>query len=148
MRYHIPCTALGLALAAAAPAAHAQTVITRQVVGQPVETVRTVTTTRTVQPITRRRVVTTRRTVVTERVVPAAPAVVAAPPLYDIVAPPPAPDVNDDPYDSAPLYDTVVQTPAPVAPGPTVPFYRYVYQPDRILVIDPATGIAIEALPR
>jgi hypothetical protein len=29
-----------------------------------------------------------------------------------------------------------------------VPAYRYVYQPDRILVIEPATGIAVQALPR
>jgi hypothetical protein len=29
-----------------------------------------------------------------------------------------------------------------------LPSYRYVYEPDRILVIDPATGIAIQALPR
>jgi len=26
--------------------------------------------------------------------------------------------------------------------------YRYVYEPDRILVIDPATNIAVQAIPR
>ncbi len=26
--------------------------------------------------------------------------------------------------------------------------YRYVYQPDRILVIDPVTGTAVRAIPR
>jgi hypothetical protein len=29
-----------------------------------------------------------------------------------------------------------------------MPAYRYVYEPDRILVIDPVTGIAVQALPR
>lgn len=28
------------------------------------------------------------------------------------------------------------------------PDYQYVYEPDRILVVDPRTGIAIQALPR
>jgi hypothetical protein len=76
----------------------------------------------------------------------------------DYAAPVPAPG----PYVSQPVYDTV--TPAPVAPAPAVvpvapvaapvavgtavPFYRYVYQPDRILVIDPNTGIAVQAIPR
>ena len=32
--------------------------------------------------------------------------------------------------------------------GSAVPAYRYVYQDDRILVIDPNTGIAIQAIPR
>jgi len=26
--------------------------------------------------------------------------------------------------------------------------YRYVYEPDRILVIDPTTNIAVQAIPR
>jgi len=60
-----------------------------------------------------------------------------------------------------PLYDTVVAAPAPVvattpvvatAPivsvGAVVPQYNYVYQPDRILVIDPASDTAIQAIPR
>jgi hypothetical protein len=29
-----------------------------------------------------------------------------------------------------------------------MPAYQYVYQPDRILVVDPMTGIAMQALPR
>jgi hypothetical protein len=56
---------------------------------------------------------------------------------------------------SRPLYDEVVTRPA----VPTVidngsilatqPYlYRYVYQSDRILVIDPATGEAIQSIPR
>jgi hypothetical protein len=32
--------------------------------------------------------------------------------------------------------------------GAPVLFYRYVYEPDRILVIDPSTGIAVQAIPR
>jgi hypothetical protein len=33
--------------------------------------------------------------------------------------------------------------------GPVaMPTYRYVYQPDRILVIDPYTNIAVQAIPR
>jgi hypothetical protein len=29
-----------------------------------------------------------------------------------------------------------------------MPMYRYVYETDRILVIDPHTGIAVQAIPR
>jgi hypothetical protein len=62
-----------------------------------------------------------------------------------------------------PLYDTVaapaVAAPAPVVAGTAViddgavvatqPYtYRYVYEPDRILVIDPASGIAVQSIPR
>ena len=197
MQIHIPCTALGLALAAVAPAAHAETIVTRQIVSQPVETVRTVTVTRTVRPVIHRRVVVTRRTTVSQHVVPAAPAPApavvatryprpiydavapapAAPPIvtsypryprpvYDVVAPvPPAPVVTAYPrpvYDAVapalapavaePVADeTVIAPGAPVPPdaaGPPMPTYHYVYQWDRILVIDDATGIAVQALPR
>ncbi|MGA8611741.1 MAG: hypothetical protein WB760_08475, partial [Xanthobacteraceae bacterium] len=141
------------------------------VVTQPTQTVRTVTTVRTERPIARHRVEVTRQTTVRYSVVPPARRVVAptvatvnpAPPLYDVVAPASAPVVTD-PYDDQPIYDTVVQAPtptvaaplvtqtvspvAPVAVGAVVPFYRYVYQPDRILVIDPSTGIAVQAIPR
>jgi hypothetical protein len=150
MRIHIPCTTLGLLFAAAVPAAHAQTVYTQQpdgtviaqdpvitapappIVTQPTQTTRTVTTVQTERPVSRRRVVVTRETTVRNSIVPPAPTVVAPPvaaaspgPLYDVVAPA-----------------------APVAPGAAVPFYRYEYEPDRILVIDPATGIAVQAIPR
>jgi hypothetical protein len=37
---------------------------------------------------------------------------------------------------------------APIVAGTALPLYRYVYEPDRILVIDPATNIAIQAIPR
>jgi hypothetical protein len=91
---------------------------------------------------------TTRRFVPTQtvvaRTVPAAPQ-----PLYDeaVTAP-----LADSPQ---PLYDTVA-APAPVVgsaamvdEGPlAAPAYRYVYEPDRILVIDPSSGIAVQSIPR
>jgi len=49
----------------------------------------------------------------------------------------------------APLYDPAMDPPAGVGPaaGPP-PAYQYVYEPGRILLVDPTTGIAMEALPR
>jgi hypothetical protein len=67
-------------------------------------------------------------------------------PLYDAApAPvPPAPVYDYSNYGySTPVYDVVA---APVATQPVI--YRYVYEPDRILVIDPVTGIAVQAIPR
>ena len=142
----------------------------------PVETVETVRTVRstTISPrhsIVSRHVirsravnrVTTTRTTVTERVVPA-PAMVA-PSAVEAVAPPTYTDVvQGPPVAPAPayrerLYDVVTPTPMvplPAAPvggalfgaGTAVPTYRYVYEPDRILVIDPYTNIAVQAIPR
>jgi hypothetical protein len=160
---------IALTLLAGTTAASAQTVITRDIFGQPVETVitqqpvqtvQTIQTTRTIGPArsTRRQVVTTRRTITTERVAPAVAATYPQP-LYDVAAP----------LDVAPpLYDTVAPAPPPraavvgmtpvaedIAPpvygtpfNTAIPTYRYVYEPDRILVIDPATNIAIQAIPR
>jgi hypothetical protein len=148
-------TALSLAVAAGPTAANAQTVMSDQpvetvITQQPVQTVQTTETVRTVRPgarpIERKRVVTTtRQTVVSQRavapqplynVVPPAPVVTRsyAPPLYDTVAP--AQTVDDTYLNAVP--------PA----GAAYPVYRYVYEPDRILVIDPATNIAIQAIPR
>jgi hypothetical protein len=157
-------TALGLAVAVGPTVANAQTVISGQpvetvITQQPVQTIQTTEIVRTVRPgarpIVRKRVVTTtRQTVVSQRaiapqplydVAPPAPLAtrIYAPPLYDTVAPP--------------LYDTVAPVPATVddtyvnalAPaGAAIPVYRYVYEPDRILVIDPTTNIAIQAIPR
>jgi hypothetical protein len=159
-------TALGVAVAVGPTAANAQTVISDQpvetvITQQPVQqTVQTTETVRTVRPgarpVVRKRVVTTtRQTVVSQRalapqplydVVPPAPAPVVtrtyAPPLYDTVAPPlydtaaPAPTVDD----------TYVNALPPA--GAATPVYRYVYEPDRILVVDPVTNIAIQAIPR
>ena len=148
-------TALGLAVAAGPTLANAQTVISDQpvetvITQQPVQTVRTTETVRTVRPgarpVVRKRVVTTtRQTVVSQRTV-------APPPLYDVV--PPAPVVTRN-Y-APPLYDVVAPAPtvddtyvnAMPPAGAAIPVYRYVYEPDRILVIDPATNIAIQAIPR
>jgi hypothetical protein len=153
--YAAALTALGLAIAGPT-AAKAQTVISGQpvetvITQQPVQTVQTTTeTVRTVRPgarptVRRRVVTTTRQTVVSQRtvapqplydVVPPAPLVARtyAPPLYDTVAPIPTVD------------DTYVNALAPA--GAAIPVYRYVYEPDRILVIDPTTNIAIQAIPR
>jgi hypothetical protein len=70
------------------------------------------------------------------------------------VASPPATIVAAPPAYSTPLYDEVV-APRPTAvidSGPVVatqPYvFRYVYEPDRILVIDPATGNLVQTIPR
>jgi len=140
---------------------------------QPAETIQTIETIRTVRaaqlPPVRRQVVTTRT--ITRRVIRAAPAVVAgtvaaAPaPLYDAAVPAAVParagiyaapgyDYADTANYDAPLYDvapaaTVAPAPIVAAPVATAPvIYRYVYEPDRILVIDPTTNIAVQAIPR
>jgi hypothetical protein len=129
-----------------------------------VETVRTVTTTQprrvhrrvVVRPRTVDRVTTiTRTTTVRPGVVApgvVAPGVVAAAPVYD------------EPIRGPRLYDVVTSAPgvAPaVAPAPPVvgtttaiaaptamPAYWYVYQPDRILVVDPYTNIPVQVILR
>jgi len=157
-------TALGLAVAVGPTIANAQTVISDQpvetvITQQPVQTVQTTETVRTVRPgarpTVRKRVVTTttRQTVVSQRAV-------APQPLYDVAPPAPLATRTYAPplYDTAapPLYDTVAPIPtvddtyvnALALAGAAIPVYRYVYEPDRILVIDPATNIAIQAIPR
>ena len=181
MRNQISFAALGFALVLGTSAANAQTVITREIVDQPVETVitqepdatliaqqplaaapvgtvvtqpvqtvRTVETVRTTRPLrrtahaaTRRQVVTTRRTIVSERVLPAQP-------LYDVAAPAVVAAYPQPLYDAAaPLVTPPEAVEEPVAgEAVTAPAYRYVYEPDRILVIDPATNIAVQAIPR
>ena len=161
--YAAALTALGLAVAGPT-AAKAQTVISGQpvetvITQQPVQTVQTTTeTVRTVRPgarptVRKRVVTTTRQTVVSQRtvapqplydVVPPAPLVARtyAPPLYDTVAPP----LYDTTAPIPTVDDTYVNALAPA--GAAIPVYRYVYEPDRILVIDPTTNIAIQAIPR
>jgi hypothetical protein len=152
-------TALGLAVAAGPTIANAQTVISDQpvetvITQQPVQTVQTTETVRTVRPgarpIVRKRVViTTRQTVVSQRAV-------APQPLYDVVPSAAVVPRNYAPTYAPPLYDTaapaqtVDETYLNAVPpaGGAYPIYRYVYEPDRILVIDPATNIAIQAIPR
>jgi hypothetical protein len=151
--YTAALTALGLAIAGPT-AARAQTVIPDQpvetvITQQPVQTIQTTETVRTVRPgarpIVRKRVVTTtRQTVVSQRAV-------AVQPLYDVVQPAPLATRTYAP----PLYDTVAPVPTvddtyvnALPPGAAIPVYRYVYEPDRILVVDPVTNIAIQAIPR
>ena len=161
--YAAALTALGLA-AAGPTAAKAQMVISDQpvetvITQQPVQTVQTTTeTVRTVRPgarptVRKRVVTTTRQTVVSQRSI-------APQPLYDVAPPAPlATRTYAQPlYDTVapPLYDTAAPVPtvddtyvnALPAAGTAIPVYRYVYEPDRILVIDPATNIAIQAIPR
>ena len=159
--YTAALTALGLAIAGPT-AAKAQTVIPDQpvetvITQQPVQTIQTTETVRTVRPgarpIVRKRVVTTtRQTVVSQRAV-------AVQPLYDVVPPAPLATRTYAPplYDTVapPLYDTVAPVPTvddtyvnALPPGAAIPVYRYVYEPDRILVVDPVTNIAIQAIPR
>jgi hypothetical protein len=115
-----------------------------------VQTVQTTETVRTVRPgarptVHKRVVTTTRETVISQRAV-------APQPLYDVAPPAPLATRTYAPL----LYDTVAPVPtvddtyvnALPAAGAAIPVYRYVYEPDRILVIDPATNIAIQAIPR
>ncbi len=170
MRPSLGSTSLGLVLAAVASAASAQTVIDPPLVTvpaatvQPAQTIRTTVTTRTVRPASRaaRRQIVTTRTVTRERVVPAptvvARTVTATRPLYDTVAPVPVVTSSDYDYYAPGLYDAVTTAPVSSATVITTPvvqdqyttpyFYRYVYEPGRILVIDPNTGIAVQSLPR
>jgi hypothetical protein len=76
-----------------------------------------------------------------------APAYDYAQPLYDVAPAPvaPAATIAPAPVVAAPA----VAAPTVAAPLATQPvIYRYVYEWDRILVIDPATGIAVQAIPR
>jgi hypothetical protein len=138
---------VAIALAAGTTVANAQTVIPSQpvetvITQPPAQTVQTTETVQTVRPAARsvrRQVVTTKRTVTTTR--PASVATVAATPQPF--------------YDQAPLYDTVAppatldETVLNAQPAATtIPAYRYIYEPDRILVVDPNTGLAVQALPR
>jgi len=168
MRFYLTSTALALVLAAGASAAQAETLIT-----QPGQTVQTTETVRTVRPVAsravRREVVTTRtftRTYVPARAVIARTVLATPQPLYDEVAPVPIASDPDYSYSrpadylySRPLYDEVTTSPVMAAPPvgampvvedgyTTTPIYRYVYEPDRILVIDPSTNIAVQSIPR
>ena len=161
MRVAFSSTAIGLALAAAAvTAAHAQTIITPDAAtfaAPATEMVQTTETVRTIRPLRRhaRQVVTTRT--VTRQIVPTTTmmtrTVPATQPLYDEAVEAP---IADSPQ---PLYDTVAApvdggafaAPAYGAPAygaMAAPAYRYVYEPDQILVIDPTSGIAVQSIPR
>jgi hypothetical protein len=121
---------------------------------------------------------TTTRTIVRDRVVRGPTVIAPAPATYSDMAPAPvvadmpysrplydvAPGAGlAEPAYSRPLYNVAapVVAPAPfvgaapaigAAPaaqsGMPIPGFRYVYEPDRILVIDPYTNIAVQAIPR
>jgi len=132
---------------------------------QTVETVRTVRSATTPRHRMARRLVrsvTTTRTTVRELVVPAPLAATApATPAFQAITQPGYTEVVQAAGTYAgPLYDVVGRPLAPPAPTGVlaqpvaggaavmrVPAYRYVYEPDRVLVID-ANGIAVQALPR
>ncbi len=137
----------------------------------PVETVETVQTVRSAVPahrtshrIMRNRpanvvTTTTTRTITRERVIPTQ-TVFAPVPAVTPLARPTYNDVVEGPaaypprlYDVATPSAVIAEPGAPVIGEPfgmaaPVPAYRYVYEPDRILVIDAATGIAMQAIPR
>jgi hypothetical protein len=140
-------------------------------VPQPAETVQTTETVHTIRHVpaqpAHRQIVTTRA--VTRRVAAPPPIydvavpAVAPQPVYDVAVPAAAPQPLYDTTVPQPLYDAAVpasfddyysgaayeSAPAVVAPAPAGPImYRYVYEPDRILVIDPVTNIAVQAIPR
>jgi len=120
----------------------------------PVETVETVRTVTTTEPrrVHRRvvharpvaRVTTTTRTVIVRQgVATAAPAydeLRRGPRLYDVV--------TTGPVVGALAAQPVVTATSAVAAPVAMPAYRYVYEPDRILVVDPYTNIAVQAIPR
>jgi len=169
MRNTILFPALGVALLAGTSLAQAQTVETviTPAPAPVVESVPVQTTTETVRTLRSttgpvRRIArapvrereraateTTTQTTIRENIVsaPAAPAVAAiAQPTYtEVVQAPPAVTYP------APLYDVApadAAPPAAIVAQPPLPAYRYIYQPDRILVIDANTGVAVQALPR
>ncbi len=139
----------------------------------PVETVETVRTVRsTTRPriatrhVVRRRTanhvttITTRTTTIREGIVAAPPVVAPVSPAVAVIDEPTYTEVMQGPryYDvvtPAPYAGRTVVRPArpvgavaPIAAGTAVPVYRYVYEPDRILVIDPYTNIAVQSIPR
>jgi hypothetical protein len=124
---------------------------------EPMQTIETIETVRTIRPVARsaaRREIVTRQTTVRGF----APNTYAQP-LYGYAGS--AATVSAPAYGQAtnygygtsyarPLYNTVA-TPAitaVAAPVITEPAYRYVYEWDRILVVDPSTNIIVQALPR
>jgi hypothetical protein len=120
---------------------------------QTVETVRTVQTTEprsarhVVHPRVVNRVTTTTRTTVRQGVVATAPAYAAAPAYEDFRRGPRLYDMVTTPAPLAAPPAPILDTTTVAAPAP-MPTYRYVYQPDRILVIDPYSNIAVQAIPR
>jgi hypothetical protein len=125
----------------------------------PVQTTETVRTERsTIHPVRRIgrgtaprpvETVTTTRTTIRENIAPApmtpAAAAIAQPGYTEVVQAPPPVAYPGTLYDYVPAG---AAPPAAVLDRPPLTAYRYVYQPDRILVIDANTGVAVQALPR
>jgi hypothetical protein len=171
MRSQISYTVIAAALLGGASIANAQDVVTgplppgavvmrpaQTVETVPVDTVETVQTVRSVGHAARRptsrhlagshpesivTTTTTWRTILGERLVPA-PAVIAPAPPLATAAEPTYAEIPAPAYPPR-LYDVATE---PVFGAPVAPAYRYVYEPNRILVIDPAIGIAVQAIPR
>jgi hypothetical protein len=129
---------------AAAPAATVETVRTVRTTA-PRTVTRHVTRTRTADRVTTTRTTTVRQGFVAEPGVAATAAydeLVQGPQYYDVVTPG---VVGAQPFVSA---APIAGATAPLVAGAAIPLYRYVYEPDRILVIDPYTNIAVQAIPR
>jgi hypothetical protein len=102
-----------------------------------------------------RRVTTTRTTTVRESIVSASAVATAAAPAplyivpryYNFVAPSAARALTSRPV-TARGAAPVVSAAAPFVATTPMPTYRYVYEPDRILVIEPSSNIAVQAIPR
>ena len=103
------------------------------------------------------RVVTTRTTTIRRRIVApplvvttaATPAYVSGGPRYYNFAGRPM-DITPAPAPSLARQRAArtVNSAAPVVAAPPMPAYRYVYEADRILVIDPFTNLPVQAIPR
>jgi hypothetical protein len=115
---------------------------------EPVQTVQTVETVRTIRPMARshRQIVTRRSTVRSFA------SNTYSRPLYLYAGSAPTAGYRGrDPSYARPLYNTVAMPVTQTLAAPviiTVPAYRYVYQWDRILVIDPSTNLIVQTLPR
>jgi hypothetical protein len=128
---------------------------------QPMQTIETIETVRTIRPAARsaHREIVTRQTTVRGFA-----ANTYSQPLYSyagsaaIVSAPAYGQTSNYDYGTSytrPLYNavatpaiTTAAAPVITAPVITAPAYRYVYEWDRILVVDPSTNIVVQALPR
>jgi hypothetical protein len=125
------------------------------VVTAPVRITQHVTTRMLAREDVARRVTTTRTRTVRESIV-AAPAVATTaagaplyivPRYYNFVAPPAPHALRAKPATPRGIAPAVSAT-APVVAVTSMPAYRYIYEPDRIVVIDPSSNIAVQAIPR
>jgi hypothetical protein len=124
---------------------------------EPMQTIETIETVPTIRPAARsvaRHEIVTRQTAVRGFA-----ANTYAQPLYGyagsaaIVSAPAYGQASNYDYgttQAGPLYNTIAAPAitAVAAPVITAPAYRYVYEWDRILVVDPSTNIIVQALPR